>query len=364
MAKVKEEKKSLKEIVAELEKQYGKGAVMTGSEIEKYSDVVSTGSLSLDIATGIGGLPVGDSGKVIEIFGWESSGKSTIVQQVIGNYQKKNLKKCLFVDAENSLDEKYAKALGIDLDKLLVIQLDGFAGEGAYNKAEKLVESGEIGLVIYDSYNALQPKKIIDGEVGESNLGLHARMLGQAVMKANNLCTKYGCTFIFIGQLREKIGAMYGDPSVTQGGNALKFYAHMRLKVSRSTTRDNSVMEGDEKLGNLTKVEVIKNKMAPPFKTAHFNIIYGKGTDKISEIIEVGHDIGVLKKYGSTITYPIGNEGIKYKSDDFYLLLSDNDEFKNDIILKIMEKLNGTSDLNTTNTIENEPVVDTDGSGG
>jgi len=207
MAK-KEEKKSLEEVMKDLEKQYGKGSVIHGNEQESFTEVISTGSLGLDLALGIGGLPK-NGGKIIEIYGWESSGKSTITQTIMGNFQKAG-QKCLLINGEDSLDEKYATALGISLGDLFVVQLDEHAGEGAYNKMEKLVETGEFGIVVIDSYNALQPLKIVSGEVGDSTLGLHARMLNQAVMKANTLAAKYGTLFIFIGQLREKIGVMFG----------------------------------------------------------------------------------------------------------------------------------------------------------
>ena len=283
MAKDKEVKKSLEDVMKELNKEYGIGSVIHGNEKESFTEVISTGSLGLDIALGIGGLPK-NGGKIIEIFGWESSGKSTITQTIIGNFQKQGVK-CLLVDGEDSLDEKYATALGINLSELYMIQLDEFAGEGAYNKMEKMVSTGEIGLVIIDSYNALQPLKLVQGEVGDSAMGVHARMLNQAVMKANTLAAKYGTLFIFIGQLREKIGVMFGSPETTQGGNALRFYSHVRMQVSRSTTKDNSVMEGDVKMGNLTKVKVIKNKLSAPFKECEFNILYGIGIDKFSELI-------------------------------------------------------------------------------
>lgn len=338
MADTKEKKQlNLADTLKKLEKDYGKGAVINGNNLEKYDRVVSTGSLSLDIATGIGGIPIGSVGKVIEIYGWESSGKSTVCETIVGNFQKAvKDKKCVYVDAENSLDSDYSTQLGIDLEDLLIVQLDPSAGEGAYNKVEALVSTGEIGLVIIDSYNALQPKKIIDGEVGDSNLGLHARMLGQAVMKANDMAAKYACTFIFIGQLREKIGVMFGSPETTQGGNALKFYSHMRMEVSRSTTNDNSVFEGGntkgEKLGNLHKVKIIKNKLSAPFKKAEFNIIYGEGIDKYNEIIEVGHDLGLLKKYGESVTF----EGTKQSIVEFIQLLKDNDELYQDLRRKAL----------------------------
>lgn len=333
MAK-KEEKKSLEEVMKELEKQYGKGSVIHGNEKETFTEVISTGSLGLDVALGIGGLPK-RGGKIIEIYGWESSGKSTLTQTIIANFQK-NGEKCLLLDGEDSLDEKYATALGINLADLFVVQLDEHAGEGSYNKMEKLVETGEIGVVVIDSYNALQPAKIVNGEVGDNTLGLHARMLNQAVMKANTLAAKYGTLFIFIGQLREKIGVMFGSPETTQGGNALRFYSHVRMHVSRSTTKDNSVMNGDEKLGNLTKVKVIKNKLAAPFKECSFNIMYGQGIDKISEIIDLASDYDVIKKRGNSVTY--GED--KFDLSAFTNMISDNDAFYNSLKQQILNKVN------------------------
>ena len=197
-----------------------------------------------------------------------------------------------------------------------------------------MVSTGEIGLVIIDSYNALQPLKLVQGEVGDSAMGVHARMLNQAVMKANTLAAKYGTLFIFIGQLREKIGVMFGSPETTQGGNALRFYSHVRMQVSRSTTKDNSVMEGDVKMGNLTKVKVIKNKLSAPFKECEFNILYGIGIDKFSELINLGHEYEILKIYGKSITY---NE-IKHDKDEFQQMLNDTPELFQEIETKIREK--------------------------
>jgi recombination protein RecA len=357
MAKSKEQKKSIAEILKELDKTYGAGSVITGNQLEKYDDVVSTGSLSLDIATGIGGIPIGKSGKIIEIYGWESSGKSTITQTIIGNYQKKNGKKCILNDGENSIDEAYSKALQIQLDDLLLIQLDDTAGEGAYNKMFALIESGEIGLAVIDSYNALQPKKLVDGDIEDQSMGLHARMLGKVVMKANDYAGKYGCTFIFIGQLREKIGVMYGDSSTTQGGNSLRFYSHMRMEVSRSTTHDNSQWEGEkgksDKTGNLTKVNIIKNKLGKPFRKAQFNIVYGQGIDKYSEIIEVGSELGVFKKWGDTVTY---NE-TKYKTIEFLELLKTNDEFFNSLREECLNKGINNKVVLTEKIEENESTT-------
>lgn len=333
MAFKDEKQKSLSEVMKELEKQYGKGAVIHGDKATEQEDVetIDTGSIGLNHALGIGGAP---RGKIVEIFGWESSGKSTLCQTIIGNAQKAGLK-CVYVDAENSLDRDYAKALGVDMDDLYIIQMDEGAGEAAYNKVDKLVETGEIDIVIYDSYNALQPKAVMEGEVGDSAIGKHARMLGQAVMKANYLSSKYGTTFVFIGQLRQKIGVMYGSPDVTQGGNALKFYAHVRMEITRSTTKDNSVMDGDEKLGNKTTAKVIKNKMAPPFRNASFNILYGVGIDKFQEIIDLGKDTDVLKMRAGTITYA----DAKYSEAEFKQLLIDNQEFSDRVKTQILNEM-------------------------
>lgn len=330
MAKKTEEKKSLEEVMKELEKEYGKGSVIHGNQKEDYADVVSTGSLGLDIATGVNGIPK-RAGKIVELYGWESSGKSTIAQTIAANFQKSG-ERVLLVDGENSLDEKYATSLGMNLQDLLLIQLDESAGEGAYNKMERIVETGEIGLVIIDSYNALQPLKIVEGEIGDSTLGLHARMLNQAVMKANYLATKYGTNFLFLGQLREKIGVMFGSPETTQGGNALKFYSHLRLKITRSTTDANSVKDGDDKIGNKTTVKVEKNKLAPPFKSCSFNIMYGKGIDRVGELIDLADDKEIVKVYGKSITY---NE-TKYDAEEFKSMVSTDHELFKEIKQKIL----------------------------
>ena len=269
------------------------------------------------------------------MYGWESSGKSTLAQTIIAKFQQAG-EKCLLIDAENSLDEKYATSLGIDLEKLYLMQLDESAGEGAYNKMERLVQTGEIGLVVIDSYNALQPLKIVQGEIGDSTMGLHARMLNQAVMKANTLASKYHTNFLFLGQLREKIGVMYGSPETTQGGNALRFYSHVRLKVTRSVTNDNSTFEGDVKTGNKTSIKVEKNKLGHPFKTCSFNIMYGEGIDKYSELIELAHDYEVLKVYGKSITYL----ETKHENTVFMQMLKDTPEMFEEIKTKILEKVN------------------------
>lgn len=337
MAKEKTQQ-TLAQAITELEKTYGKGTVIHGGKatVEVGGPIIDTGSIGLNHALGVGGIV---TGKVYEIFGWESSGKSTLCQTIIGNAQKKGLK-CIYVDAENSLDRDYAKALGVNMDDLYIVQMDGEAGEGAYNKVDKMVETGEIDLVIYDSYNALQPKAVLEGEVGDSAIGKHARMLGQAVMKANYLSMKHGTTFIFIGQLRQKIGVMFGSPDTTQGGNALKFYAHVRIEVTRSVSKENSVYtSGDEKAGNLTTTKVIKNKLGSPFRNASFNILYGVGIDRLQEVIDLGKDAGLLtvrkEKDVPYITY----DGTKYSDTEFKTLLIDNPTFYDKISSEIRKEL-------------------------
>jgi recombination protein RecA len=323
MAK-QEKQLNLEETLKKLDKDYGKGSVLYGDNVESFSDVISTGSIGLDESLGIGGLP---QGKIVELSGWESSGKSTLTQTIIGNAQKKKIK-CLLIDGENSLDEKYATRLGINLKELLLIQLDEHGGEGAYNKMEQLVESGEVGLVVIDSYNSLQPKAVvIDGEIGDSAIGKHARMMGQVVSKANYLSSRYNCLFIFVGQIREKIGVMFGSPETTQGGNALRFYAHIRLFMRKSILKDGD----DAAYGNKTKVKVEKNKMAPPFKTAEFIINFGEGIDNIQELIDIADERGVIKVWGKTVTY---NE-TKYNTDEFPQLLKDNPEMYEEIKAKL-----------------------------
>lgn len=333
----KKKSQTLKEVISELEKTYGKGTVIYGDKpvAQEAGPIISTGSIGLDNALGIGGITMG---KLYEIFGWESSGKSTLCQTIIGNAQKKGLK-CLYVDAENSIDRNYAKALGVNMDDLIIVQMDEGAGEVAYNKVDKMVETGEIDLVIYDSYNALQPKAVVEGEVGDSAIGKHARMLGQAVVKANYLSTKYGTTFIFIGQLRQKIGVMFGSPDTTQGGNALKFYAHVRMEVTRSVSKENSVYNGEEKAGNLTTVKVIKNKMGAPFRNASFDILYGIGIDKLQEVIDLGKEANILSVRKEKDIPQITFEGTKYPDSEFKALLLDNPEFSANLTKKIIEGL-------------------------
>lgn len=332
MSEKETKKKTLEEIAKELNKTYGAGSIIHGDEKKVYKEYISTGSLGLDLALGTLGIPK-RGGKLIELFGWESSGKTTLAQTIIGNFQKAG-EIVLQVDGEG-MDDKYASALGINLKELYLITLDEHAGEGAFDKMEKMVETGEIGLVVIDSYNSLQPLKIVEGEMGEQSIGIHARMLGKAVMKANTLAQKHGTNFLFLGQLREKIGVLFGNPETTQGGNSLKFYSHVRLRVSRSTTTENSVFaENKDKVGNKTTIKVEKNKMSMPFKSCSFDIIYGKGIDVIGELIDLGHEHEVLKVYGKSVTY----DGVKHDKLEFNQLLSDNPELFTEIRNKIINK--------------------------
>ena len=335
----KKKQLNLVDTIKELEKTYGKGTVIHGEKAvaQATGPLISTGSIGLNDALGVGGIV---TGKLYEMYGWESSGKSTLCQTIIGDAQKKGLK-CIYVDAENSLDRDYAKKLGVDMDNLYIIQMDDTAGEGAYNKVDKMVETGEIDIVIYDSYNALQPKAVVEGEVGDSAIGKHARMLGQAVVKANYLSMKHGTTFIFIGQLRQKIGVMFGSPDVTQGGNALKFYAHVRMEITRSVSKDNSVYDGEEKIGNQTTVKVVKNKLGSPFKKASFNITYGEGIDRLQEVIDLGKETGLLvvRKDKGAETPSIYYDGNKHSEAEFKALLIDNPDFYKKISADIVSHL-------------------------
>lgn len=358
MAKEKAEKQmSLEEALKSLEKEYGKGSVINAGNIDTSVSVISSGSIGLDAALGIGGWA---EGKIIDLYGWESCGKSTLTQTMIGNYQKMGKKKTLLIDGENSLAPEYAKALGVDLDELLIIQLDATAGEGAYNKMKVLVETGEIGLVVIDSYNSLKPKKVMEGEVGDNAIGLHARMMSQILDIVNGLCTKFGTTFVFIGQLRQKIGVMYGSPDTPQGGVALRFYAHVRAEVTRSVTNDNSVKDDDgNKVGNKTTVKVVKNKLAAPFTQASFVIRYGEGIDKIQEVMDLGKELDILKIRAEKVTY--GED--KYSEEEFYSLLKDNPEFYEAIREQILNKLKPQETNEPTNIAPALPSIGQEGDG-
>ena len=318
--------KALQAALAQIEKQFGKGTIMRLGEGEVIEDiqVVSTGSLGLDIALGVGGLP---RGRVVEIYGPESSGKTTLTLQVIAEMQKVG-GQCAFVDAEHALDIQYAQKLGVNLQDLLISQPD--TGEQALEIADNLVRSGAIDMVVIDSVAALTPKSEIEGEMGDSKMGLHARLMSQALRKLTGSISKTNCTMIFINQLREKIGVMFGNPETTTGGNALKFYASVRLDIRRSTQIKDS--DGNV-LGNKTRVKVVKNKVAPPFRLAEFDIMYGQGVSKVGEILDVAVEHEIVKKSGSWFSYDDTKLG--QGRDAVKNMIKDNPELMDELEEKI-----------------------------
>jgi len=332
MSKERDEKlKALQLTVDRLEKTYGKGSIMKLGDkpVLDEIDSISTGSLGLDIALGIGGLP---KGRVVEIYGPESSGKTTLAIHAIAESQKKG-GIAAFIDAEHAFDRAYAEALGVNTEDLLISQPDN--GEQALEIAENLIRSGAIDIIVIDSVAALVPKSEIEGEMGESKMGLQARLMSQAMRKLTGTIGKTGCCCIFINQLREKIGVMFGNPETTTGGNALKFYASLRMDIRRTS---NAIKDKDGNiLGNRVKVKVVKNKMAPPFRTAEFDIMYGQGISKSGEIVDLGSDMGVIQKSGSWFSY----EGTKIAQgrDSAKQFIEDNPELSKEIEEKIKLKL-------------------------
>ena len=284
----------LSEALKQIEKQYGKGSIMKlGEHTNVDVDAISTGSLAIDYALGVGGLP---RGRIIEIYGPESSGKTTLALQCIAECQK-NGGKTAFIDAEHAIDPRYAKALGVDVDELILSQPD--SGEQALEIAEVLIKSGAIDLIVVDSVAALVPQAELDGEMGDSNIGLHARLMSKAMRKLAGAMNANSCTTIFINQLREKVGVMFGNPEVTTGGRALKFYSTIRMEVRKSE----AIKDGTEIIGNKVNVKIAKNKVAPPFKTCTVEIYYGQGISHVSEIISLGVDLGIIEKSGSWFAY-------------------------------------------------------------
>ncbi len=321
--------KALKLTLDKMDKTYGKGTVMRMSD-QAVMDVeaIPSGSLGLDLALGVGGYP---RGRVIEIYGPESSGKTTLTLHAIAEAQKAG-GIAAFIDAEHAFDRFYAEKLGIDLENLIISQPDN--GEQALEIADNLIRSGAIDIIVVDSVAALTPKSEIEGEMGDSKMGLHARLMSQALRKLTASISKTHCTVIFINQLREKIGVMFGNPETTTGGNALKFYASIRLDIRRSTQIKDS---NSEVQGNKTRVKVVKNKVAPPFKTAEFDIMYGEGISKIGEIIDVGVDYEIIKKSGSWFSYEDTKLG--QGRDAVKILLKDNPDLMEELETKIKDAI-------------------------
>ena len=328
----KEQKlKALQLTIDKLEKTYGKGAIMKLSD-EKVMDVpvISTGSIGLDLALGVGGIP---KGRVIEVYGPESSGKTTLSMHCIAEAQKKG-GLAAFIDAEHAFDKSYAEKLGIDTENLLISQPDN--GEQALEITEHLIRSGAIDIIVIDSVAALVPRAELEGEMGDSKMGLQARLMSQALRKLTGAISKSGCACIFINQLREKIGIMFGNPETTTGGNALKFYASVRLDIRRIGQIKESA---DNIIGNRTKVKVVKNKVAPPFKVVEFDIMYGKGISKSGEILDLGVELEIIQKSGSWFSYD-GNK-LGQGRDAVKILLEDNVELMDDLERLIKEKIHG-----------------------
>ncbi|MDX5298509.1 MAG: recombinase RecA [Gammaproteobacteria bacterium] len=346
-------KKALNAALSQIERQFGKGAVMKmGDQPREAIPAVSTGSLGLDVALGIGGLPYG---RIVEIYGPESSGKTTLTLQVIAEAQKQG-KTCAFVDAEHALDPIYAEKLGVNVDELLVSQPD--TGEQALEIADMLVRSGAVDVIIIDSVAALTPKAEIEGEMGDSHVGLQARLMSQALRKLTGSVKQANCLMIFINQIRMKIGVMFGSPETTTGGNALKFYASVRLDIRRT----GSVKDGEEVIGNETRVKVVKNKVSPPFKQAEFQILYGKGIYRTAEILDLGVANGIVEKSGAWYSY--SGDKIGQGKANACKFLEENAEMAAEIDARVRKALMpdplARRDAGTASTVEltSEPFSD------
>ncbi|PPL02867.1 recombinase RecA [Parapedobacter indicus] len=319
-----EKLKALQLTLDKLEKSYGKGTIMKlGDSAVEPIDAISTGSLGLDIALGIGGVP---KGRVIEIYGPESSGKTTLATHIVAEAQKKGGIAAI-IDAEHAFDKYYARKLGVDIENLLISQPDN--GEQALEIADNLIRSGAIDVIVIDSVAALVPKGEIEGEMGDSKMGLQARLMSQALRKLTGTISKTNCCCIFINQLREKIGVMFGNPETTTGGNALKFYASVRLDIRRMA----QIKDADEVAGNRVKVKIVKNKVAPPFRVAEFDILFGEGISKAGEIIDLGVDFNIIKKSGSWFSY--GDTKLGQGRDAVKTLLLDNPDLMDELETKI-----------------------------
>lgn len=329
-------KKALESAILQIEKKYGKGSLMTlSSEGIKSVEVIPTGSLTLDIATGIGGIP---KGRVVEIYGPESSGKTTLTLHIIAQAQKSG-GKAVFIDAEHAFDPKYAKAIGVNLDELIISQPD--YGEQAIEIAETLVRSNAVDVIVIDSVAALVPKAEIEGDIEDSNVGLHARLMSKAMRVLKGAVNKSNVALILINQIREKVGVMFGNPETTTGGRAIKFFADMRMEVRKQDIRDSG-----ERVGSRVKVKIVKNKLAPPFKEAEFDVIYGEGISKEGEILDLGEELGFIKKSGAWYSYK-SDEGEEIKlgqgREKAREYLKQNPEFTKLLEEKIKERfLNGT----------------------
>jgi len=323
-----EKLKSLETTLGKIEKDFGKGAIMKlGDHAVVTVGIIPSGSLALDIAMGIGGYP---RGRVVEIFGPESSGKTTLAIHAIAQAQKAG-GIAAFIDAEHAFDSSYAQKLGVDIENLLISQPDN--GEQALEITDHLIRSGAIDIIVIDSVAALTPKAEIEGEMGDSKMGLQARLMSQALRKLTATISKTNTCCVFINQLREKIGVMFGNPETTTGGNALKFYASMRLDIRKI----NQIKEGEEVFGNRTKVKIVKNKLAPPFRKAEFDILYGEGISRIGEIIDLATELEVIKKSGSWFSY--GETRLGQGRDAVKQILTDNPELSEEIEKKIIEKM-------------------------